>query len=161
MFAYISTVKSVSGSKLTQLNNHDCNFAWELVKSPNFSGENNCFYVCPGAKWQDLTMELLKNLIGQGLVWGIKQSDRLFCLAIQSALERDKEVFWLGYIRGTKKSLPILFLELRHLAFQKNFSSIAGFFPTCNLVLNCLENAGFKQNFSGNFPLFQWHNLSS
>ncbi|MGK7920054.1 MAG: N-acetyltransferase family protein, partial [Trichodesmium sp.] len=92
----ISTVESLSDSTFTQLNNQDFNSAWELVKSPDFYGENNCFYVCPGAKWQELTMELLKNLIERGLVWGMKQRDCLVGLAIQSALERDKEVFWLG-----------------------------------------------------------------
>ncbi len=157
----ISTVESPPGSIFTQLNNQDFNSAWELVNSSEFYGENNCFYVGPGAKWQELKIELLKNLIQGGLVWGIKQSDRLVGLAIQSALEQSPETFWLGYIRGTKESLPILFLELRHLAFQKKYSSIGGFFPTSELLLNYLEKAGFGKSYTGVFSLFQWDNFSA
>ncbi|WP_094672753.1 GNAT family N-acetyltransferase [Hydrocoleum sp. CS-953] len=156
----ISTVKSPSGSTFTQVNDRDFTCAWELVKSPDFYGENNCFYVSPGAKWQELKIELFKNLIERGLVWGIKQSDRLVALAIQSSLETDKEVFCLGYIRGTKESLPILLLELRHLAFQKKYSSIGGFFPTCELLLNYLEKGEFWKSYTGVFSLFQWDNFS-
>ncbi len=157
----IPTVKSPLGSTFTQLNSQDFTFAWELVKSPDFYGENNCFYVFPGAKWQDLRMELLKNLIERGLVWGIKQSDRLVSLAIESALgKKSPETFWIGYIRGTKESLPILLLELRHLAFQKNYASIGGFFPTCDLLLNYLEKGEFWKSYTGFFSLFEWDNFS-
>ncbi|MEM1168465.1 MAG: GNAT family N-acetyltransferase [Cyanobacteria bacterium P01_H01_bin.35] len=157
----ISTVESLSDSTFTQLNNYDLNSAWKLINSPDFYGENNFFYVCPGAKWQELTMELLKNIIEEGLVWGMKQSDRLVSLAIQSSLERDKEVFWLGYVRGTKESLPILLLELRHLGFQKKYSSIGGFFPTCELLLNFLEKAEFWKSYTGFFSLFEWDNSTN
>ncbi|NEQ35807.1 MAG: GNAT family N-acetyltransferase [Okeania sp. SIO3I5] len=156
----ISTVESLSGLIFTQLNNSDFNSAWELVNSSEFYGENNCFYIGREVKWQKLKIELFKNLIERGLVWGIKQSDRLVSLAIQSALDRDKEVFWLGYIRGTKESLPILLLELRHLAFQKKYSSIGGFFPTCELLLNYLEKGEFWKSYTGVFSLFEWDNLS-
>ncbi|MGD1806495.1 GNAT family N-acetyltransferase [Dapis sp. BLCC M126] len=158
----ISTVESSSDSVFTQLNNQDFTFAWELVKSPDFYGENNCFYVSPGAKWQELKIELFKNLIERGLVWGIKQSDRLVGLAIESSLEnKSPETFWIGYVRGTKESLPILLLELRHLAFQKKYSSIGGFFTTCDLLLNYLEKGEFWKSYTGFFSLFQWDNLSS
>ncbi|MGD1702817.1 N-acetyltransferase family protein [Dapis sp. BLCC M229] len=156
----ISTVESPSGLVFTQLNNSDFNSAWELVNSCEFYGENNCFYIGPGAKWQELKVELFKNLIERGLVWGIKQSDRLVGLAIQSALERDKKVFWLGYIKGKNESLPILLLELRHLAFQRKYSSIGGFFSTCDLLLNYLEKGGFWKSSTGFFLLFQWDNFS-
>ncbi|NES06143.1 MAG: GNAT family N-acetyltransferase [Okeania sp. SIO2F4] len=156
----ISTVESLSDLVFTQLNFPGINLAWELVNSSEFYGENNCFYIGPGAKWQELKIELFKNLIERGLVWGIKQSDRLVGLAIQSALERDKKVFWLGYIRGTKESLQILLLELRHLAFQKKYSSLGGFFPTCDLLLNYLEKAGFWKSYTGEFSLFEWDDFS-
>ncbi len=156
----ISTVKSPSDSTFTQLKNQDFNSAWELVKSPDFYGEKNCFYIGPGAKWQELKIELFKNLIERGLVWGIKQSDRLVGLAIESSLkQKSPETFWLGYIRGTTESFPILFLELRHLAFQKKYSSIGGFFPTCELLLNYLEKVGFGKSYTGFFSLFQWDNF--
>lgn len=157
----ISTVKSPSDSTFTQLKNQDFNLAWELVKSPDFYGENNSFYIGLGAKWQELKIELLKNLIEGGLVWGIKQSDRLVGLAIQSSLERDKKVFWLGYVRGTNESLPILLLELINLAFHQKYSSIGGFFTTCELLLNSLEKVGFWKSYTGEFSLFEWDNFSA
>ena len=122
-------------TQLIKLNSNDLDYICSLVKNSNDLTLRQEIYVSYGGKWQEITVKELKKCLSLGKIWGLKKDDKLLSIAIESYSENSNEKFWIGYVNGTKNSLPTLLYELRKLAHSLGYTLVGGFFP-CSEVLS-------------------------
>ncbi|HAG84011.1 MAG TPA: hypothetical protein DCL61_23380 [Cyanobacteria bacterium UBA12227] len=145
-----------SVTKLVQLRSDDFDLAWTLVSSSNFFGQERCLYISRGAKWQELTTQQLSDRLEAGLVWGLKQSNLLVAIAIQSSLEGSNQTLWIGFVNGTATSLPTLLYELRLLAEYQDYLAVGGIFPLCKNIVEYLNRAGYQRYYNEDYWVYEW-----
>lgn len=133
-FYEVESIDSPS-TQLIQLNSKDFDSICSLVKNYNYLNLRQNLYVSCGGKWQELTVKELRQRLASGKIWGLKEDDRLLSMAIESYSENSNQKFWIGYVNGTKNSLPTLLYELRKLAHCLGYTLVGGFF-LCNEVLS-------------------------
>jgi GNAT superfamily N-acetyltransferase len=112
-------------------------------------------FVCRGAKWQRLNIEVLQERLQAGKVWGYWQGSELQGVLIQSHLESADSALWVGWIGGTVVGLPGLLKKMRHLAFHLEYPQVSGFFPKTSYLQSVLGQVGYSASPTDEFWVYE------
>ncbi|MBD1909388.1 MULTISPECIES: GNAT family N-acetyltransferase [unclassified Leptolyngbya] len=143
-------LKATSTKPLKQLTVDDCEQAWQLIQQ----GKESPLFICRGAKWQTLTRKQLQERLQGGKVWGYWHHP-LQGLLIQSHLENEDSVLWVGHIEGNPDGLVGLLEGMKSLAFHLKYPKVSGFFLKTAPLLSALEQAGYSASPTGEFWVYE------
>ena len=143
-------------TQLIKLNLNEFDLFWSLIKKFNSLTLKQYLYVSSSAKWQELTAKQFKENLVLGKVWGLRENDQLVRIAIESYNENSNQKFWIGYVNGTKNSLPILLYELRKLAYTLGYPLVGGFFPSDDILSKSFSEANYIKINQG--WVYEWNN---
>ncbi|XWK88767.1 MAG: GNAT family N-acetyltransferase [Phormidium sp.] len=156
--------------QLLHLDIDDFDEAWALVTSCNLFTRESYLYLNDPTKWQELTCEQLNNHLNEGRVWGLKQGNEIFALAIQMPVHTidylegvnealwkgAHQTLWLGYVNGVAEGLTTLLHELRLLAYREGYIAVGGFFPVGDQIFESLDIAGYQRAEELEYWVYEW-----
>ena len=146
-------------TNLIQCKSEDFDLVLNVINNSDYCLENYYLYDSNGLKYQKLTNGQLKISLKMGKVWGWKDNNKLSNIAIESYAEETQTSFWIGYIAGKIETFSSFFIELRRLAFQKNYHTIKTFFPINENLTQVLIEAGYYKGNLGKHWLYEWNNF--